>query len=563
MKKRKILTVISVFFLMGISLLGCGNQEDVGKAGRDSAEIIEGSMIKMTSEEESLDDVKEMVVAVNVDYSTNELPFSSVLLNRSQFWGGLVFQGLLVASENINNVELDLCEEYTISPDGKTYVFILKDDVYWHDGEKVTVDDVVFSIETCLLAQEVNGYLKKGIEGISGAKMFEDGDAKSVVGINVEGNSITIKIAKQDNRFLGIMAQLPILPKHCLEEVPIEKLSASDFWKMPIGSGPYKVIENRDNKEAVLIINHQYSGKKPKIEQVRYKVLENPETDYFDFAITSNPEIIKKFQGMKDYESLKTGNLYYRYLYFNLDGRQGDNEGLLQSKRVRQALAMGIDKNKIAKEIYKGSATVIDGGIPQSDGWCLPEDSNGVKYNPEAAKKILEEEGFDFSKTLVLTRYNQDEISIKLLQAIADEWNSLGIKTEIVEIGTNETNKLWVDAQWYDVGLKNLSAVDYSEWYYEYSSENQMWSVVLHNRPVFNVLIKALDETKWAYERKMLYREIQQMEREQVFKIPLLIIPQYVIYNSTNLYIPEIEIPNFYYYYDLNLSQWEITGDKK
>lgn len=517
-----------------------------------------------TIEEENTvndEDVKEMVIAVNVDSSTEELPFSSVLLNRSQFWGGLVFQGLLVSNENINNVEKDLCEEYTISPDGKTYVFVLKDDIYWHDGEKLTVEDVVFSIETCLLAQEVNGYLKKGIESIGGSKLFENGNKDAILGINVEGNSITIQISKQDTRFLGIMAQLPILPKHCLEDVPIEKLGSCDFWKMPIGSGPYKVVENKDNKEAVLVINPQYSGKMPKIERIRYKVLENPETDYFDMTITSNPEVIKKYQGTYEYKTVKTGNLYYRYLYFNLDGRGGENKELLQNKRVRQALVMALDKEKIVKDIYKNSATVIDGGIPQSDGWYVETDSPNLDYDLERAKEILIEEGFDFSKTLVLTRYNQDAMSVQLLQAVADSWNKLGIQTKIIEIGSNDTNKLWIDTQWYDVGLKNLSAVDYSEWYYEYSSENQMWAQVLKNRPVFNVLIKALDGTKWAYERKMLYAEIQQMEKEQVFKIPLAIVPQYIIYNSNNLYIPEMEFPNFYYYYDLNMSQWEMIGE--
>lgn len=505
--------------------------------------------------------VKEMIVAVNIDSTTEELPFSSVLLNRSQFWGGLVFQGLFVAKENINNVEKDLCEEYTISPDGKTYVFILKDDVYWHDGEKLTVDDVLFSLETCLLAQEVNGYLKKGILEIVGADLFESGEMNTIIGVSTEENSITIKIGKQNNRFLGALAQLPILPKHCLETIPVKDLGTCDFWKMPIGSGPYKVVENRNNKEAILKVNPQYSGKELRIEQIRYVVLKNPETDYFDFAITSNPDVIRKFQGIYEYETVRTGNLYYRYLYFNLDGRGEDNKDLLQSKRVRQALAMAIDKNKIMEDIYKGSATVIDGGIPQNDSWYVEISTPDLNYNLAEAKKILVKEGFDFSKTLVLTRYNHDEISKKLLLAVAQSWNQLGIKTEIVEIGANETNKLWVDTEWYDVGLKNLSAVDYSEWYYEYSSENQMWSKVLQNRPVFNVLIKALDGTKWAYERKMLYREIQQMEKEEVFKIPLAIIPQYVVYNSKNLYIPEIDFPNFYYYYDLNMSQWEIKGE--
>lgn len=548
MKRRSILIFSAVFLLITGCLAGCQTEKTE-------------KVITEQNQADAAEDVQEMVVAVNVDSSTEELPFSSVLLNRSQFWGGLVFQGLLVSNDNINNVEKDLCEDYTISPDGITYVFVLKDDVYWHDGEKLTVDDVLFSIETCILAQEVNGYLKKGIQGIGGVKMFEKGQTDSILGIDVDGNSLTIKLSKQDSRFLGVIAQLPILPKHCLENVPIEELGTCDFWKMPVGSGPYKVVENKDNKEAVLKLNMQYSGKKPKIEQIRYKVLENPETQGFDMTITSQPEVIKKFQEKEEYKTIKTGNLYYRYLYFNLDGRTGENEGLLQSQRVRQALVMALDKQEIANRIYRGSAMVIDGGIPESDGWYTQIEEPNLAYNPNRAKRILEEENFDFSKTLVLTRYNQDEISAKLLEYIAESWNELGIKTEIQPIGTNETNKLWVDTDWYDVGLKNLSAVDYSEWYYEYSSENQMWSKVLSDRYDFNVLTAALDDTKWAYEKKMIYQKIQQMEKEKVFKIPLMIVPQYIIYNSENLYIPNMEFPNFSYYFDLNMSQWEIIKE--
>ena len=550
MKIKNSLIPMMLFLLVIVSLVGCQTQTEAESNKCD----VQKTEVRPASE------VNEMVVAVNVDASTEEIPFASVLLNRSQFWGGLVFQGLLVANENINNVEKDLCEEYAISPDGKTYVFIVKDDVYWHDGEKLTVDDVLFSIELCLLSQEVNGYLKKGVQKIVGAEMFENGEANSIAGVSTEGNSITIKIDKQDNRFLGIMAQLPILPKHCLKDIPVEQLAESDFWKMPIGSGPYKVAENRDNKEAVLILNQQYSGKTPKIEQIRYKVLENPETDSFDFSITSNPNVIKKFQESKSYATIKTGNLYYRYLFFNLDGRTGENKDLLQSKRVRQVLSMAINRERLVEEIYNGSATVIDTGIDKNDGWYTELSNFDMEYSTEQAIKILKEEGFDFSKTLVLTRYNQDDISVRLLEAVADSWAKLGIKTKIIPIGSNETTKLWADTDWYDVGLKNLSAVDYSEWYYEYSSENQMWSVVLNNRPVFNVLIRALDSTKWAYERKMLYREIQEMEKDQVFKIPLMIVPQYIIYNSDHLYIPEMEFQNLSYYYDLNMSQWELSG---
>lgn len=545
MKKKNFLYLLCLFLLAVSALLGCQKKEEVTVATENDEYLLS-------------EDVEEMVIAVNLDSSEEELPFSSVLLNRSKFWGSLVFQGLLVADENINNVEKDLCEEYMVSTDGKTYVFVLRDDVYWHDGRKLTTDDVVFSIETCLMASEVNGYVKKGMQGIVGASEYESGEKNYISGITINDNSITIRIEKQDNCFLGKIAQLAILPKHCLEDVSMEEFGSCDFWKMPVGSGPYKVVSNRDNKEAVLVVNKRYAGLLPKISRIRYVVLEDPENDEFDFAYTSNPEIIRKFQNRSGYTTVKTENLYYRYLYFNLDGREGENEGLLDNSKIRQALAMAIDRKKIVEELYKDAGVSINGGIPETDSWYNDHKRYDLEYDPDGAKELLKQEKFDFSKTLVLTRYHQDELSKRLLEEIAEDWNALGIKTEIQPIGVNETNKLWVEADWYDVGLKNLAAVDYSEWYNEYSSENQMWSVVLKERTAFDVLITALDNTKWAYERQKLYEEIQAMETEQVFKIPLVLIPQHIIYNTQTLYLPEMTFPNMNYYYDLNLSQWEL-----
>ena len=499
-----------------------------------------------------------MVVAENIDCFSNSLSFANVLLNRSKFWGGLVFQGLLVSSENINNVQKDLCKEYTVSPDGRTYIFELKDDLLWHDGESLTMEDVVWSMETCLRFQEVNGYIQKGLQSIEGVEEFLTGEKEEIEGILLDENRITINLSKPDNHFLISMAQLPVLPKHCLGDISLTELSKSDFWQMPVGSGPYKVVENRENKEAVLVLNENYSGRIPKIEKIRYKILENPETDYFTFAITSDPNVIEKYKNNPDYEVIKTGNLYYRYLYFNLDGRSGENAGRLQKKSIRQALAIGIDRAGIIQDIYKGTATLIDGGIPDTDSWYWEKEAEKVEYNPELAGQMLKAAGFDFSKPLVLTRYSQDDNSVRLLESIARNWEELGIQVQIEPVDVSETNKLWVDTDWYDVGLKNLSAVDYNDWYYEYSSENQLWSQILKNRTIFDVLIISLQNTKWSYERELLYKEIQSMEMEEVYKIPLAIIPKYVIYNRKDLYIPLKDFPNMDYYFDLDVSDWEM-----
>lgn len=529
------------------SLWGC--QRETKKTEVES-EVTETQIIEDSS--------KQMLVAVNVDNSTSTLPFASVLMNRSQFWGGLVFQGLLISEESINNVQLDLCQEYNVAPNGKTYIFVLKEELYWHDGEPLTTKDVLWSIETCLSSQEVNGFIKKGLQTIIGAKEFEAGVVDYIEGIEITDKEIIIKLEEINSDFLATIAQVPVLPEHCFEDSENRDISQSSFWQMPVGSGPYKVVKNIDNKDALLVINELYSGKKPKIQQIRYKVLENPGVDDFDFTITSDPDVITWYKVNSSYEVIRTNNLYYRYLFLNVDGKDKNNKGNFDDARVRQALVLGLDREKIINEIYGGVALNIDCGIPSTDSWYVRKDVEKTAYRPQKAKQLLEEAGFDFDSTLVLTRYHEDERSVKLLESVAEDWRELGIQVEMQPITNKETNKLWVDTDWYDVGLKNLAAVDYDEWYFEYASDNQMWSVVLNNRTEFDDLILQLSNAKWVHERERLYEEIQKLEIEHSFKIPLAILPQYIIYNKDRLSIPDISFPNLWYYFDVSISQWEI-----
>lgn len=545
MKKKQHILILLLSLLLCVWMIGCQGEESATEQPEKVEQIQEQK--------------DEIVIAVNVDGSSTQLPFENVWMNRSKFWGSLIFQGLLIADENISNVKSDLCEEYIISADGKKYTFILKDDLFWHDGVELTAEDVVWSLETFFKVQETNGFVKKGLQEIQGVGNYEKGLSKRISGISYRGKEITITLLQEDSNFLTAIAQLAILPKHCLEKVPLNEFAMCDFWSMPIGSGPYKIASSEDNKEALLVVNENYSGRKPEIERIRYKVLENPETDHFDFALTSDPLTVNKYEWNPNYNVVKTNNLYYRYLFFNLDERTGENEKLLQNANVRKALMLAIDKENILEEIYGGAAFSIDCGVPQYDSWYVEKEE--ASYNPELAKQMLLNERFDFSKTIVLTRYSMDDLSVRLLERIAECWEEVGVKVEIIPVEGDSTNKLFVEADWYDVALKNLSAVDYTEWYYEYSSDNQLWSTIMHNRKEFNILIYGIDRAAFAHEFKNLYSEIQLLENSVVYKIPLAIVPQYVIYNKEHMYIPEMTFPNLWYHYDLNIADWSVIKE--
>ena len=544
MKRKKYVLLIRLLLFTCFFVVGCQKEEH-------STETTVNEEVDYSQED-------ELVFALNVDSSASEMYLESVWMNRNKFWGGLIFQGLLIADGNIMNVRPDLCEEYITSPDGRKYVFLLREDVYWHDGKKLTTEDVVWSIESSMRAGQVNGYIQKGLKNIVGATEYQEGKAEYVRGISVEGNAITIELTKKDSQFLTSIAQLAILPKHCLKDVPVEEINNAEFWDHPIGSGPYKVEVGNDGKEVVFVANEKYTGKAPNIKKIRYTILDQPQTDEFDFAMTSDPTTVNKFINDPRYEVKKTSNLYYRYLFFNLDGRSGERGKLLQNYKVRQALVMALDKEAILKSVYGEAAVYIDGGIPASDSWYIGKEDMGLNYQPEVARQMLIDSGFDFNETVVLTRYHQDDMSVKLLQEIAAYWNAIGVKTTIEPIDPSQTDKLWKDTDWYDVGLKNLSAVDYSEWYYEYSADNTLWNVVL-NRAGFDTIIYALGNTSMAREKNRLYGDIQKMESMLVYKIPICMLPQCVIYNKEHIQIPDIAFPNMWFYFDIDVEDWKFV----
>ena len=247
MRIKKYIIHIMLLLISCLVLAGC--------------QAVEEEAISESYEEVTVEAEDELVFAVNVDSSVSEAFLESVWMNRSKFWGSLVFQGLLIADGNISNVRPDLCEEYITSPDCTKYIFLLREDVYWHDGKKLTTEDVVWSIETSMRAGQVNGYIQKGLKSIKGATEYQEGNAESVSGISVDGNAITIELNEKDSQFLTSIAQLAILPKHCLKNVPAEDINNSDFWLNPIGSGPYKVEMIEEGKEFLFTANEKYIGK--------------------------------------------------------------------------------------------------------------------------------------------------------------------------------------------------------------------------------------------------------------------------------------------------------------
>jgi ABC-type transport system substrate-binding protein len=295
----------------------------------------------------------------------------------------LIFSGLVKFDPN-GEITEDLVESYRILDDGKTYEFTLKRDIVWHDGEPLTTDDILFTIQT-LQDSEIKSPLRGNWLGVNTEKLSD--------------HVIRFTIDKPSSVFLQ-NCTVKIIPKHIWGKISPKDFPLSEFNLNAVGSGPYKIekIEKDKNDKfssIKLVRNDDYFGKKPYIN-----------TFTFDF-FSSEKELISKaregaFKGMavsvSEKRSFSSMNLYsismprYFAIFFNQDGSK-----ILDNINIRKALNYAIDKNKVLEEILGGEGITVNSPIlPEIYGFNQPKTS--YDFNVEKALELLEEEEFNLIK---------------------------------------------------------------------------------------------------------------------------------------------------------------------
>lgn len=302
-------------------------------------------------------------------------PFSEIDMALSE----LIFSGLLKYGKD-GKLEPDLAESWRVLEDGKVYEFYLKDNLFWQDGQPLTVDDIIFTIET-IKNPEIASPLRPSWLGVEIEKISD--------------KAVKFKLRESSNVFLE-NCTLKIIPKHIWEKVPPATFKLSSTFT-PVGSGPYKIERFSQDKEGRiisldLIENYNYYGKKPYIPKISFRFFEKTE----DLILAFNSQEIKGF-ALKNPEILKNlsapFNLYrlqiprYFAIFFNLKSE------IFPDKTIRTALNYGTNKEEIINEVIFGQGRKIDFPL-FSEIYQLKNPEISYDFNPEKAKELLREAGF-------------------------------------------------------------------------------------------------------------------------------------------------------------------------
>ncbi|MDY0091085.1 MAG: ABC transporter substrate-binding protein [Candidatus Vecturithrix sp.] len=237
----------------------------------------------------------------------------------------VVFDRLLLADETMTPSKGNLASEYSLSEDGLTLVFTLKDGLKWHDGSELTTEDVKWSIEYAIKVPVLHPVFAKTFKSLEGAQAFADGTADAITGIVIDGNKITLKFTQLDPNVLLTFSQFAPLPKKYFTDIDPLQFQQAPFWQKPIGSGPFKIKEVQMNDYTVMVPFEDYHGGVAKIEEmILYpsgendaNVVKNAAAGKLDYGYTKNVGDVMALEEMSHMRVIAVDIPYTRSLFIN------------------------------------------------------------------------------------------------------------------------------------------------------------------------------------------------------------------------------------------------------
>lgn len=482
-----------------------------------------------------------------------------VWVNRGGLWKILMFRSLFLPDPTLTTMAPDLASSYQISSDGLTYTITMKKGVTWHDGVPLTAEDVVFSIQTALKTAQLNVIYSGVFNYIVGAEAWKKGTAQNLEGLSVKDGVITIKLIQPVGNTINVLGQFAIMPKHLLKDENPLTLHSAAFWAKPVGNGMYRIQEFNPGNYVTFVPYEKYDGQKPKIARLVLNLVSNPVTlaqaGKLDLRNTNVPEEIAGFSKIKGFSAYPVNIMFYRYFIMNIKDANGVENKALSDRRVRQALLYAIDIKSIAEGLYPGLTMPNYTGVPTALS-AFDKTSEQYAFDPEKAKQLLKEAGFNFNKTLKLRFYYADQTSINFMTAVAQYLANIGIKTDVQKFQGDTTSELYKNRD-YDIALKGLSAFGYEEWYGEYTSDNNNFVNIIGKDSPFDDKVDELRKATDSAKRELILKDLQKIEQKYLYKLPLFTIQNIYFVNTDRVKIAG-SFGNPWFNYDMKFADWEI-----
>jgi len=339
----------------------------------------------------------------------------------------LLFRGLMRFNAE-NKPALDIAESYRVSEDGLRYSFKLREDIEFHDGTRLTADDVIFTIES-ILDDGNASFLKSDFTAVDSMKKKDD---------------FQLEIILKDPfaPFINKMT-VPILPRHLLEGSDMRN---NEYNVRPVGAGPYKFGEWNRGNHLTLVANKSFYGTKPSIEKIIFKFI--PDSNNRALQLKSGEVDIAlldpiQAENMEEVNNLsihKIDTADYRGILYNM------NNDLWKDLKVRRAFNYAIDRTRVVDGILRGAG--VEAYSPLQKHEYVNKDIEKYTYDIAKAKDLLNQAGWREEKDgwrykngekleFSLTAPASDTIRVNMANYAAESFKSIGADVKVEALDWN------------------------------------------------------------------------------------------------------------------------------
>ena len=446
--------------------------------------------------------------------------------NHAQFYNRLILLDKQLKPHG------EIATEWSYSKDGKIFTMKLQKDVKFHNGKQLTSDDVKRSWLQITKGKFVGSHanLKPLAKLISEVRTPD---------------KYTVELV-YDNPNPAVFDFLDLF-----------YIVDMDQWdlhmKQPIGTGPYRMKEYIPGDRIVLVANEDYFGNVPKIKELVYRVIPDPQALVLNLESGTVDGIL--FFPAREVKRLKKKGL--EVFPANPDGvvfdlLYGVKHGPLQDKRVRQAINMMINRKRFHRVIMGGLGEVRCLPWPKQSIAYDAELNETCEFNPEKAKKLLAEAGYPDGFDVELQTSTQMAVEqVKMAEMLQADMKRIGVNVKVIDkeragyVATYRAKKYQLSTHNFGRGNKDPASLygTATVWKSKGNTQNY-WN------PEYDALIKQAASTLDVAERKKIYRKLNEMVLDEMFISAVHTNPRYFAHKKEFKNISS-SVDGFMYFFNM------------
>ena len=452
----KIKSVVSVLIMMMV-LMSCGPGQKKSAGGDKGSENIKF----MTETQNNGNAVPGAVLSVAMVKDSPLVGIFNQAMYKDGYDGDIIdwFLGsyILDIDENFEVTDTGIAT-LSVDPENKKATIKIKDRMKWSDGQPIVADDIIYTYEVIGNKEYTGVRYSDESAKIVGMEDYKAGKASTISGIKkIDDKTVEISFKEMGQGIYtgGNGLERYAMPKHYLKDVPIKDLEKSEKIRSKVVvAGPYTISSIVPGESIELKGNPYYFKGKPKTDKVTIQVVNSQaitaamKSGKYDIVLDIPTELYKTYKDLDNIDTLGRQELYYSYLGFKMgkyDKTKGENvvnpNAKMADLKLRQALAYGLDIKQMVKAFYDGLREKATSSVPPVFEKYYPKDLAGFPYDPEKAKKLLDEAGY---KDVNGDGYREDkngkpfeikiaamsggDIAEPLVQFYIQQWKEIGIK---------------------------------------------------------------------------------------------------------------------------------------